>query len=86
MVNHGRPRRAPPRPVWGHVRRRCPAKPLLANTKPAPNGKTLGEFLEEVGVTSQREIEKKARDALADGRLQGERLEVKVTFELATLG
>ena len=32
---------------------------------------SLRKFLKQVGVTSQREIEKAVRDALADGRLMG---------------
>jgi Family of unknown function (DUF6494) len=32
---------------------------------------SLRKFLKKVGVTSQREIEKAVRDALADGRLKG---------------
>ena len=34
------------------------------------NGSLRG-FLKKVGITSQREIEKAVRDALADGRLKG---------------
>ena len=32
---------------------------------------SLRKFLKAVGVTSQREIEKAIRDAVADGRLKG---------------
>jgi hypothetical protein len=32
---------------------------------------TIRKFLKHVGVTSQREIEKAVRDALAEGRLKG---------------
>jgi hypothetical protein len=32
---------------------------------------SLRGFLKKVGITSQREIEKGVRDALADGRLKG---------------
>lgn len=32
---------------------------------------TIRKFLKHVGVTSQREIEKAVRDALADGKLKG---------------
>ncbi len=32
---------------------------------------SLRGFLKKVGITSQREIEKAVRDALADGRLKG---------------
>jgi hypothetical protein len=42
---------------------------------------SLRKFLKQVGVTSQREIEKAVRDALADGRLQGhEKLPAKVVL------
>jgi hypothetical protein len=47
---------------------------------------TVRKFLKEVGVTSQREIEKKVREALAAGCLRGnEHLEVRMTLELGTL-
>ena len=43
----------------------------------------IRKFLKTVGVTSQREIEKAVREALADGRLKGtEQLEAKVTLQL----
>ena len=32
---------------------------------------SLRGFLKKVGITSQREIEKAVRDAIADGRLKG---------------
>jgi Family of unknown function (DUF6494) len=32
---------------------------------------SLRQFLKKVGITSQREIEKAVREALADGRLKG---------------
>jgi len=42
---------------------------------------SLRKFLKRVGVTSQREIEKVVRDALADGRLKGhEKLPVKMVL------
>jgi hypothetical protein len=48
---------------------------------------TVRKFLKEVGVTSQREIEKAVRDALADGRLNGnETLEAKMTLEIPAFG
>ncbi len=48
---------------------------------------TVRKFLKEVGVTSQREIEKAVRDALSDGRLRGdEKLEAKVTLEIGAVG
>ncbi|MGP6157528.1 MAG: DUF6494 family protein [Vulcanimicrobiaceae bacterium] len=47
---------------------------------------TLRKFLKEVGVTSQREVEKKVREALATGSLQGnEKLETRMTFEIDSL-
>jgi Family of unknown function (DUF6494) len=43
----------------------------------------LRKFLKQVGVTSQREIEKAVRDALADGRLKGhEKLPAKMVLTL----
>ena len=42
---------------------------------------SLRKFLKKVGITSQREIEKAVRDALADGRLKGhERLPAKMVL------
>jgi hypothetical protein len=39
------------------------------------------KFLKQVGVTSQREIEKAVRDAVADGRLKGgEKLPAKMVL------
>lgn len=47
---------------------------------------SIRKFLKEVGVTSQREIEKAVRDALASGKLKGsETLPVKVTLTLGTV-
>ncbi len=44
---------------------------------------SIRKFLKTVGVTSQREIEKAVRAALADGRLKGgESLPVTVTLAL----
>jgi hypothetical protein len=44
---------------------------------------SLRKFLKQVGVTSQREIEKAVRDALADGRLRGhEKLQAKMVLTL----
>lgn len=44
---------------------------------------SIRKFLKTVGVTSQREIEKAVREAVADGRLSGsETLDAKVTLEL----
>jgi len=44
-------------------------------------------FLKEVGVTSQREIEKAVRDALTSGRLREQsRLEATMTLQIPELG
>jgi len=46
----------------------------------------IRKFLKEVGVTSQREIEKAVRDAVASGRLKGtETLKAKMTLTLGTV-
>ncbi len=48
---------------------------------------SVRKFLKEVGVTSQREIEKAVREALGDGRLKGtETLDATMTLEIAALG
>ena len=45
---------------------------------------SLRKFLKKVGITSQREIEKAVRDALADGRLKGhEKLPAKMVLTVA---
>jgi hypothetical protein len=45
------------------------------------------KFLKEVGVTSQREIEKAVRDALAAGRIDGKKaLDATMTLEIPALG
>jgi hypothetical protein len=42
---------------------------------------SLRRFLKKVGITSQREIEKAVREAIADGRLKGdERLPAKMVL------
>ncbi len=47
---------------------------------------SVRRFLKTVGVTSQREIEKSVRAALADGRLKGkETLPAKMTLTVGTL-
>ena len=47
----------------------------------------IRKFLKEVGVTSQREIEKAVRDAVASGKLKGtETLPVKMTLTLGQTG
>lgn len=44
---------------------------------------SLRKFLKKVGVTSQREIEKSVRDALAAGRLKGhEKLPAKMVLTI----
>jgi Family of unknown function (DUF6494) len=44
---------------------------------------SLRGFLKKVGITSQREIEKAVRDAVASGRLKGnEKLPAKVVLTL----
>jgi len=48
---------------------------------------TLRKFLKEVGVTSQREIEKGVREARDGGRLpHTEQLEAKMTLEIGAIG
>jgi len=48
---------------------------------------SLRKFLKKVGITSQREIEKAVRDALASGRLKGhEKLAAKMTLTIAGVG
>jgi hypothetical protein len=47
---------------------------------------SIRKFLKEVGVTSQREIEKAVRDALAGGKLRGnESLPVKMVLTIGPL-
>ncbi len=44
---------------------------------------SLRRFLKKVGITSQREIEKAVRDAVASGRLKGhEKLPAKVVLTI----
>jgi hypothetical protein len=46
---------------------------------------SLRKFLKQVGITSQREVEKAVRDALAGGRLKGhEKLPAKMVLASAT--
>jgi hypothetical protein len=48
---------------------------------------TIRKFLKEVGVTSQREIEKAVREAVEDGRLaNAKKLDAKMTLELPGVG
>jgi hypothetical protein len=47
---------------------------------------SLRKFLKKVGVTSQREIEKAVRDALAAGRLKGhEKLPARMVLSIAVV-
>lgn len=47
---------------------------------------SIRTFLKQVGVTSQREIEKSVRDAIAQGRLKGgEKLPAKMTLTVGQL-
>ena len=44
---------------------------------------SLRRFLKKVGITSQREIEKAVRDAVASGRIKGnEKLSAKVVLTI----
>jgi hypothetical protein len=48
---------------------------------------SLRKFLKTVGVTSQREIEKAVRAALADGRLKGnEALQAQMVLSIGKVG
>jgi hypothetical protein len=48
---------------------------------------SLRKFLKKVGVTSQREIEKAVRDAVASGRLKGnEKLPAKMVLTIGGIG
>lgn len=48
---------------------------------------SVRKFLKEVGVTSQREIEKAVWDAANTGRFNGaEKLDAKMTLEIPALG
>jgi hypothetical protein len=48
---------------------------------------SVRKFLKEVGVTSQREIERAVRDALAAGTLApGDQLDAVMTLELGSAG
>jgi hypothetical protein len=48
---------------------------------------SVRKFLKKVGITSQREIEKAVRAALANGRLKGhEALPAKVTLAVEVIG
>ncbi|MBB4426523.1 hypothetical protein GGD66_005093 [Bradyrhizobium sp. CIR48] len=48
---------------------------------------SLRKFLKQVGVTSQREIEKAVRDAIAAGRIKGhEKLKTKMVLTIDGVG
>jgi hypothetical protein len=48
---------------------------------------SLRRFLKQVGVTSQREIEKAVRDAIAAGRIKGhEKLNAKMVLTIDSVG
>jgi hypothetical protein len=48
---------------------------------------SLRKFLKQVGVTSQREIEKAVRDAIASGRIKGhEKLQAKMVLTIDAVG
>jgi hypothetical protein len=48
---------------------------------------SLRGFLKKVGITSQREIEKAVRDAVANGRLKGnEKLSARMVLTLDGVG
>jgi hypothetical protein len=48
---------------------------------------SLRKFLKEVGVTSQREIEKAIRAAVADGRLKGtETVQAQMVLTIGKIG
>ena len=48
---------------------------------------SLRKFLKKVGITSQREIEKVVREAIASGRIKGnEKLPAKIVLTLGGVG
>ena len=48
---------------------------------------SIRKFLKKVGISSQREIEKAVRAALANGRLKGhEALPAKITLSVGAVG
>jgi hypothetical protein len=66
------------------------SEPSICAREPTMNEDVLNasirRFLKTVGVTSQREIEKAIRAALADGRLKGqETLPAKMTLTVGTV-
>ncbi len=47
---------------------------------------SLRKFLKKVGITSQREIEKAVREAIASGRIKGnEKLPAKIVLTLGSV-
>lgn len=47
---------------------------------------SIRKFLKEVGVTSQREIEKAVRDAAAKGKLKGQTMPAKMVLTIDAIG
>ncbi|MEH2505816.1 MULTISPECIES: DUF6494 family protein [unclassified Bradyrhizobium] len=48
---------------------------------------SLRKFLKQVGVTSQREVEKAVRDAIESGKLKGhEKLSAKMVLTISGIG
>jgi hypothetical protein len=45
------------------------------------------KFLKEVGITSQREIERAVREAIASGQIKGnEKLEISAQIQIGSVG
>src|SRR5262249_25473131 len=74
--------------------RRAPCVPLVDATVNREEARmnedalntSVRTFLKEVGLTSQREIEKAVRDAMSSGRLKGDALPAKATIKVEALG
>jgi hypothetical protein len=65
---------------------RGPATPENAMNEDVLNT-SVRKFLKQVGVTSQREIEKAVRDAIESGKLKGnEKLPAKMVLTIDKLG
>jgi Family of unknown function (DUF6494) len=65
-------------PLWCMIK-----KNLETNMNEDRFNSSLRGFLKKVGITSQREIEKAVRDAVASGRLKGnEKLPAKMVLTL----
>jgi uncharacterized protein DUF6494 len=65
--------------------------PCIAYPGEAMDDSTLNietrSFLKEVGITSQREIEKAVREAVRAGKLKGnERLQARMTLTVESIG